>query len=175
MYSTGWCDWTRIMERGRGKQWWSCWWWQADLTKTTQRQLGTPKVAQRSKRHLRCATCRFANGQVGFQPRPHGFCLKKWPTHFFKEKPLGRGRSVFRSAPASFTVFAISWLILPSYMVVVNLVTVIKMTIMMMAMTMSKIMMMMMTMIALMMTKMIFIIIKTVAFSLLIEASLIER
>ena len=88
----------------------------------------TRKVTQRSKRHLWCATCRFANGQVGFQPRPHGFCLKKWPTHFFKEKPLGRGRSVFRSAPASFTVFAFSWLILPSYMVVVNLVAVIKIT-----------------------------------------------
>ena len=34
---------------------------------------------------------------------------------FLKEKPCGRGRSVFRSAPSSFTVFAFSWLILPNY------------------------------------------------------------
>ena len=34
---------------------------------------------------------------------------------FFKEKPCGRGRSVFRSAPSSFIVFAFSWLILPNY------------------------------------------------------------
>ena len=34
---------------------------------------------------------------------------------FLKEKPCERGRSVFRSAPSSFTVFAFSWLILPNY------------------------------------------------------------
>ena len=30
---------------------------------------------------------------IGFQPRPQGFCLKKWvgATHFLREKPWGRG------------------------------------------------------------------------------------